>query len=192
MKRKLAIWLSWANYSEYYSRQLAASIADRYETTITYTPLDWDEYDVVMTYYAGPNRNPDCDERKILKLVHEPHEYQWTSDAATIGAVSRYLEGEAPARCCDRVVYLPHGINPDDLAPQPWPEAGDKLVVGWAGQYKAKYKRFDKLKEELAKVERVEFRPQCSHTERGRVVGLPTSDMYTYYRQIHVYTCARL
>ena len=191
MRRKLAIWLSWVNYSEYYSRNLADIIADRYETTITYTPLDWDEFDVVMTYYAGPNRKPGCDPRKIVKLVHEPHEYQWTGDAGTIGTVSRYLFDKAGPRHRDRTVLLPHGVAPADFHPQPWPEPGGKLRVGWAGQYLAKYKRFDQLKEEVAKVPNVEFYPQCSHTGRGGVIqGLPTKEMPTYYRQIHVYACS--
>jgi len=191
MKRKLAIWLSWKNYSEYYSHNLAAAIADQYETTITYRALDWKKFDVVMSFYAGPNRQfAGCEPSKIVRRVWEPHEYQWTGDAGTIVAASQYLLDKAGPKRQNRTVLISPAVAPADFHPQPWPKTGNKLRVGWAGLYLAKYKQFDRLKEEIEKIPNAEFYPQCSHTNRGAVVGLPTKEMPTYYRQIHVCTCA--
>jgi len=69
MTRKLAIWLHWNNFSQYHSEQLAAALEPEYETTVTYKPLDWSQFDVVMPFFPGPKKNPDCPREKIVKFV---------------------------------------------------------------------------------------------------------------------------
>jgi len=190
MSRKLAIWLSWHNHSEYYSRMLAKVLRPEYETTITYKALDWSQFDVVMPYFPGPHRNPECERGKIVKFIRAYHEAGWARDAATVCAPSLPILERIEKRYKQGVHLLHWGVNPEHFHPQPWPE-GDRLIVGWAGQYKNPYKRFDELKAQIDTLDGVGFVPALSHTARGgRQSGeYKVSKMARYYRRIHVYVC---
>ena len=190
-KRKLAIWLAWANFSEYYSRQLAAVIAPEWETTVTYHPLDWSEFDVVMPFFPGPNRNPDCPREKIVKFVWEPHEFGWAQDAGTVCAASMSVYERIVKRYGARTQYLPWGVNPEHFYPQPQPQE-PLPVAGWCGQYKNPRKQYPRLEQEMADISQaVRFYPNLSQTEGGRQTGKYTlEEMHEYYRQINVYVCA--
>jgi len=71
VKRKLAILLAWKNFSEYYSQQLAEAVSDHYETTIAYGQLNWDEFDVLLSFF--PQRSTGCDPGRVIKCLWEPH-----------------------------------------------------------------------------------------------------------------------
>lgn len=190
-KRKLAIWLSWHNFSEYHSCQLAAAIADQYETTITYRPLNWNEYDVVMCFFPGPNRNPDCDSEKVIKFVWEPHETGWANDAGTVCAASSLVYERIERRYKERAVLLPWGINPKHFFPQPWPDTTIRCA-GWCGQWKNPRKQFARLEQEMVTIrDKVQFYPNLTQMKGGRQAGkFEMETMHEYYRQIHVYACA--
>jgi hypothetical protein len=191
--RKLAIWLIWRNFSEYHSRQLAAAIADEYETTITYDRLDWDKFDVVMPFFPGPNRNPGCDPRKVIKFVWEPHEFGWAQDAGTVCAASTGVYERIQKRYGDRARLLHWGINPWHFHMQPWPSPTQRRTVGWCGQWKNPRKQYKRLRQEMDFISDVDFRPNKTEMVCGRQTGLYEMEtMHEYYRSIHVYVCASL
>jgi len=190
MTRKLAIWLSWRNFSEYYSRKLADTLRPEYETTITYKPLDWDEFDVVLPFFPGPNRAPGCDPAKVVKFVWEPHEYGWAQDAGTVCAASTGVYERIAKRYGDRAHLLPWGVDAQNFHPQPWPKS-ERRQVGWAGQFKNPRKQFLQLTEELSTIWDIDFIPNISQMESGRQSGAyELETMHLYYRRLHVYVCA--
>jgi len=188
-KRKLAIWLAWANFSEYHSQQLAAAIADCYETTITYQPLDWSEFDVVMPFF--PQRKPDCERDKIVKWVWEPHEFGWAQDAGLVCAASSQVYERIVKRYGDRALYLPWGINPQHFAPFGFPVLDEgRVIVGWCGMWKNPRKQFLSLKAAMEQADGITFKPNVTEMDKGRQVGPYTmEEMYQYYASIHVYAC---
>ena len=191
MTRKLAIWLSWANFSEYYSRKLAEMLHPEYDTTITYRPLDWDEFDVVMPFF--PQRKPGCDPAKVVKFVWEPHEFGWAADAGTVCAASTSVYERIVKRYKDRAHLLPWGVDAEHFHPQPWPKS-ERLQVGWCGQFKNSRKQFGRLSEEMegmSKIWDIDFIPNISQMADGRQSGAyELETMHLYYRRLHVYVCA--
>lgn len=188
--RKLAIWLNWANFSEYHSQQLAEAIGDQYQTTITYRPLDWAEYDLVMPFFPGPNRQPDCERKKIVKFVWEPHELGWAHDAGTVCVASTPVREWALKRYPE-CILLPWGVNPAHFQPAARHRAHGPVVVGWAGHPDNPRKRFGELEAALADVQGLEFRPNKTHMREGQQLGaydLP--GIADYYHDIDVYACA--
>jgi hypothetical protein len=188
-KRKLAIWLAWANFSEYHSQQLAAAIADRYETTITYQPLDWSEFDVVMPFF--PQRKPDCERDKIVKWVWEPHEFGWAQDAGLVCAASSQVYERIRKRYGNRALYLPWGVNPQHFAPFGFPVLDEgRVIVGWCGMWKNPRKQYLTLKAVMEQADGITFKPNVTEMDKGRQVGPYTmEEMYQYYASIHVYVC---
>ncbi len=188
--RKLAVWLLWNNFSEYYVRQLAGAISERYETTVTYEPLDWSAFDLVYCFFPYPNRRPDCERGKIVKSVWEPHEFGHAEDAGLVLTHSRRVYERVVGRYKERAVYLPWAVNSCQFCPQPFPEEG--RVVGWAGNYANPRKCYPQMEAALKATPGVTWRPNLSSTWRGRQVGPYDSvaDMPDYYRQIHIYANA--
>ena len=189
MKRRLAILLAWHNFSEYYSHQLAAAIADRYETTIGYPLLDWNDYDVVICFF--PQRRPGCDPRKLIKLLWEPHEFGWATDANTIVASCRSVYERILTRAT-RVKQVRWGVNPTHFHSHPMPEAVDGVrKVGWAGLAHNPRKQFPELKELVEGTEGLEFTPNVCRMVQGTVYGdYEVEGMGEYYRRIHLYACS--
>jgi hypothetical protein len=190
MTRKLAIWLHWNNFSQYHSEQLAAVLGPEYETTITYKPLDWSQFDVVMPFFPGPKKNPDCEREKIVKFVWEPHEDGWARDAGTVcGASSHVFERIEPIYK-ERARLLPWGVNPRHFFPQPFPQS-ERLRVGWCGQYTIPRKQYAKLEKLVQSIPGVEWCPNKTEMEKGQQTGAYTLEtMHQYYASVHVYVCA--
>jgi len=191
MTRKLAIWLKWQNFSEYHSRQLGAVLEPEYETTVTYRPLDWSEFDVVMPFFPGGDRNPDCPREKIVKFVWEPHEFGWARDAGIVCAASSSVYERIAPRYGERARLLPWGVNPAHFQPQPWPQS-DTLRVGWCGQWKNPRKQYAKLGELVQSIPSAEWCPNMTEMVKGKGQhGAYTMEtMHQYYASIHVYACA--
>jgi len=189
--RKLAIWLSWHNFSEYYSRKLAETLRPEYETVVTFRALDWDEFDVVMPFFPGPNRKPNCPREKIVKFVWEPHEFGWAADAGTVCAASTSVYERIVKRYKDRAHLLPWGVDAEHFHPQPWPKM-ERLQVGWCGQFKNPRKQFPQLTEEMESISDVDFVPNVTQNKfGGRQSGAYEMEtIHEYYRRIHVYVCA--
>jgi glycosyltransferase involved in cell wall biosynthesis len=192
MKRKLAIWLHWRNFSDYHSRQLAAAIEDEYDTTVTYKPLDWSEFDVVLPFFPGPNKQPDCEREKIVKFVWEPHEDGWAKDAGTVCAASTLVYERIKRRYKDRAVYLPWGINPAHFYPAQFMRPSDgRHVVGWAGSYKNPRKQYDRLDALMSETDGIKWRPNKAEMGGGVQTGPYTMEtMHRYYHSIDVLVCA--
>jgi len=192
MKRKLAIWLHWRNFSDYHSRQLAACLEDEYETTITYKPLDWSEFDVVLPFFPGPKKQVDADPRKVIKFVWEPHEMGWAKDAGIVCGASTPIYERIRKRYKERAVYLPWGINPAHFYPAQFHRPADgKRIVGWAGSYKNPRKQFDKLDALMSETDSVTWQPNKATMAGGVQSGPYTMEtMHRYYHSIDVLACA--
>lgn len=189
MSRKLAIWLSWHNFSEYYSRQLAQAIESDYETTITYNALDWKKFDVVMPFF--PHCRPGCDPGKIVKCLWEPHEFGMVKPGTrVILASSTSVYERIEPKYGDRVRLVRWGVNLDHFWPQPFPET-EAIRVGWAGLRDNPRKQFPALKECVESIgDQVKFQPNEAWMTQGKVHGKYTlKTIWRYYAQIHVYAC---
>lgn len=183
-KRRLAIWLAWKNFSEYYSRQLAEAIKDHYDTTITYKAMDWDKFDVVLCFFPFPKRKPKCDRKKIVKFVWEPHEFGHAADANLVLAACTLILKKIKHRYKDRALLVPWAANPDHFFPQPFPKT-NKLIVGWAGAHKNNRKLYPKLEETIMSMgDPIVWHPNWV-TKRKYTL----ETMHQYYAQIHVYVC---
>ncbi|NIQ88366.1 MAG: glycosyltransferase, partial [Deltaproteobacteria bacterium] len=154
-----------------------------------YRPLDWSQFDVVMPFFPGPNRFPDCPREKIVKFVWEPHEDGWARDAAVVCGASSHVYERIRPKYKERARLLPWGVNPAHFKPQSWPQEG-KLRVGWCGQWKNPRKQYAKLGELVKSIPRLEWCPNTTEMEKGRQVGAYTMEtMHRYYASIHVYVC---
>ena len=188
MKRRLAIWLAWKNFSEYYSGQLAVAIADHYDVTITYKRLDWNEFDIVMPFFPLPRRRPKCDKKKIVQPLWEPHEFGWGKEAQVVLAASTTIFKRIKDRF-ENVVLTPWAINPTHFPVKPFPIARE-LRVGWAGSHENPRKQFQQLEAAMNSMEGVDFIPNKVTGRGGAVLGPYTMEtMHEYYGQIHVYVC---
>ncbi len=182
------MWLSWADFLEYHAGQLAAAIADCYRTTLTYPPLDWDGFDVVLAV-PGPNQEDASCAHKTLRVAWERLELGWAGRAAVMAVACTPTLELARAVGLDPVL-LPWGINPAHFRPRPIP-GGRETVVGWSGRYLNPRKRFAEVEAAFRDVPGLVFRPSKSEMLHGRQVGayeLPgIAD--DYYAHIDVLVC---
>jgi glycosyltransferase involved in cell wall biosynthesis len=188
MKRvKVAAWLSWAHWSEYYARQLGYALAPECEFTITYQPLDWAEFDKVFCFFPGPNRDPDCPREKIVKCVWEPHESAWATDARTVIACSTLVYDRLRS-LYSNLQYIPFCVNKTHFCPQPF--IAKPRTIGWAGNCRNPRKRFEELVWTVQDAGLI-FHPSLFYLKSGRMVAQRTSEqMHRYYRGVHLYACA--
>ena len=184
--RKLAVLLSWKNQAEYYMQELARIISDQYETTISYSELDFTGFDMVFTYFA--NSNPVGVDDKLVKrfaAFHEVGGCKW----GKVNVVSCTLMLERMLQHGSGVLLTPLGVNPEHFYPQPFPQI-PKLRVGWAGP-PTHLKRLEKLRALLETLPDVEFVPAIWYGTAGVYKGpYETEDMGQYYAGIHVYACS--
>jgi len=188
MKRKLAIWLAWQNFSEYYSGQLAWAIAEQYDTTITYKALDWSAFDVVMPFFPMPTRRPECAKGKIVQPLWERHEFGWGSQSGTVLAASTKVLRQIQHRF-SKVFLTPWAANPVHFPARPFPET-KRLQVGWAGSHQNPRKQFPQLEAAMNSIQEVDFIPNKVTGKGGGIHGPYTMEtMHEYYERIHVYVC---
>ena len=188
-KRNLAILLAWNNFSEYYSQQLASAISEYYETTVAYGQLDWDSFDVLLSFF--PQRSTGCDPGKVIKCLWEPHEFGWARDAGTVLAASSFVYNRIVGIYGEKAHLVPWGVNPDHFSYRQYPTEGE-FIVGWAGNYGNPRKQFDQLESMLQEIEGIVFRPSKCHMVNGEQVGPYESVavMADYYEGINLYVCA--
>lgn len=186
--RELAVRLAWRNFSEYYAREMAWAIRDRYRTLVTYGDLDWGPFDVVYCFFAS-SHDLDCKLEKVAQSVWEPTESG--KRAGTVLAHTTRAYERTRRRYGGRARYLPWGVNPGYFQPQPFPGRGE-VVVGWAGVPGLGRKRFSELRDAVALLDGAVFKPNECVVRRGIVKGPYASveDMPWYYRTIDVYACA--
>jgi len=190
MKRKLAIWMAWKGWSEYYANQIAEAISEYYDTTITYNALDWTQFDVVMPYFA--NRHPKYD--KVVKIFQARHELKSCKLGRVniVGCTNMLIPGRIHRlglrKRDPNALLVPFGVNPKHFYPEPFPDGN--LVVGWAGNPGNVRKNFPALKECIESVAGVTFATALLGGRGGTLRGLyEPQEMHQFYSQIHIYVC---
>jgi len=188
--RKLAIWLSWADFLEYHTGQMVLAVSEYYQSTTTYLPADWDEFDVIFAV-PGPNQNAECT-HKMVKVAWERLELGWASQSAVM-LVSCTPTLELAHRHRLDPILLHWGINPDHFAPRPIRDGKD-IVVGWSGRYENPRKRFPEVEAAFTDVPGVSFFPSLSSMHLGRQTGKYTLPAIAddYYAKIDVLVCGSM
>ncbi len=190
MKPKLAIWLSWADFLEYHTGELARVISDHYDVESMYLPGNWDDFDVIFSV-PGPNQNAECTE-KMVKVAWEKLELSWASQAAVL-AVSCTPTLELARKHRLDPIMLRWGINPDHFRPRPITNGRD-VVVGWSGRYLNPRKRYPEIEEAFDGVSGISFFPSLSDMHMGRQTGKYTLPEIAddYYAKIDVLVCSSM
>jgi glycosyltransferase involved in cell wall biosynthesis len=186
--KSLAIWLSWADFLEYHSSQLAAAISPYYTTTTTYLPLDWSNFDVVFAV-PGPNQSSPHT-HNMVRVAWERLELAWARRSACMLVACTPTLHLAHSKGITDCLLLPWGINQSHFSPAPPPLAG-KIVVGWSGRYKNPRKRYPQVAATFQDVPNVTFFPSLSDMHLGRQTGLYTLPAIAqdYYAYIDVLVC---
>ncbi len=188
--KKLAIWLSWADFTEYYTDQMAKVISEHYQSTSTYLPRDWDEFDVLFSV-PGPQQNAACT-HKMVKMAWERPELSWAKEAAAMAVCSLPTLDIARKHGLNPTL-LHWGVNPSHFDVKPLPNEGE-IIVGWSGRYLNPRKRFPEVKATFDEISGISFFPALSDMYLGQQRGdysLP--EIYDgYYANIDVLVCGSL
>ena len=187
MKRRLAVWLSWADFLEYHTGELARVISNHYDVESMYLPGNWDDFDVICSV-PGPNQHAECT-HKMVKVAWEKLELSWASQAAVMAVSCTPTLELARKHRLDPIV-LRWGINPNHFRPRPITNDED-IVVGWSGRYLNPRKRFPELEAAFTGFEGMSFYPSLSDKYMGRQTGKYTLPEIAddYYAKIDVLVC---